>query len=210
MSAPVEAEQYSTVEGREYALRFGMWIFLASEILLFAGLFALYAAYRTMYPREFAHAIEHNTIGYGTFNTYLLITSSFTVALAVWAARRARPHTVTALLLVTAAFGVGFLVIKAVEYAVHIRAGILPGAWYRSSEMPSYGAKMFWTLYYTSTGLHALHVTAGLVVLLWMTVRSVARAYTPERHVWLELGTLYWHLVDIMWIFLWPLLYLTH
>jgi cytochrome c oxidase subunit III len=208
--AELDAEQYSTVEQREHALRFGMWVFLASEITLFAGLFALYAGYRTMYSGEFVHAIERNTIVYGTLNTYLLITSSFTVALTVWAVRHARFRTVTALLLLTAAFGVVFLIIKGIEYAKHVREGIIPGLAYHNAEMPSYGARVFWTLYYVSTGLHALHVTAGVTVLLWMAVRAARRAYTPERHVWLEMGTLYWHLVDIMWIFLWPLLYLTH
>jgi cytochrome c oxidase subunit III len=205
-----EAEQFASVEGREHALRLGMWTFLATEILLFAGIFALYSAYRTMYPHDFSEAIAHNTVAYGTTNTYLLITSSFTVALTIWAARSDRLRWIARLLWVTAGFGVAFLVLKGFEYAEHIREGILPGIWYRSTEMPGYGAHMFWNLYWFATALHALHVTAGICVLLWMSGRARRGAYTEANHVWLEMGTLYWHLVDIVWIFLWPLLYLTH
>lgn len=210
MREPALDEQYSSWERREHALRLGMWVFLASEITLFAGVFTLYSAYRAMYPVEFAEAAHHNTIFFGSANTLILITSSFTVALTIHAAREARYRLLTTLLFVTAAFGVAFLVLKGIEYAKHYHEGLLPGIYYHSAEMPAYGHKMFWTLYWFATGLHALHVTAGLTVLVWMGVRSIDHIYTPEHHTYLEMGTLYWHLVDIMWIFLWPLLYLTH
>src|SRR5262249_3994953 len=131
-------------------------------------------------------------------------------ALTIWAARHARYRFIVALLMLTAALGTTFLVLKGFEYAEHIEAGILPGLWHHAPEMASFGARMFWNLYWLSTGIHAVHVTAGVGVLLWMMARATRRAYTPENHVWLEMGALYWHLVDIMWIFLWPLLYLTH
>ncbi len=204
------SEQFADVEKREHALRFGMWTFLASELMLFAGLFALYAAYRTRFPVEFAAAAGHNAILIGTANTYILITSSFTVALTIWAVRAERFKLVTTLLLVTMAFGFLFLILKSIEYTKHIHEGFMPGAWYSSAELTSHGARMFWTLYWVTTGLHALHVIAGLCVLGWLTLRSRHRAYTADNYVFLEMGTLYWHLVDIVWIFLWPLLYLTH
>lgn len=204
------AEQFDDLAQREHALRLAMWVFLASELLLFAGLFALYSGYRVMYPAEFAESAARNAVYIGTANTLVLITSSLTVALTVHAARTSRFRLLSALLAVTIVLGLLFLVLKGVEYARHYREGLLPGVYYRASAQPSYGARRFWTLYWVTTGLHALHVTAGLAVLTWMLARSLARAYTPAEHVFLELGTLYWHLVDIIWIFLWPLLYLTH
>lgn len=201
-------EQFSTIEKREHALEFGMWAFLGSEALLFAGLFALYAAYRTMYPYDFAAAAQHNKILIGTANTYVLITSSLTVALAVHAARHGYFRRLTAFLALTLGFGFVFLILKAIEYVEHFEEGIYPGRFYRFAELPSYGAKLFYTLYYIITGLHAAHVIAGMTIIAWMCFRSWRRAYTPDNHVYLEMGALYWHLVDVMWIFIWPLLYL--
>jgi cytochrome c oxidase subunit III len=210
MSARVEllAEQFESFEQQDHALRLGMWTFLASELLLFSGLFALYAAYRTMYGADFVAALKHNTIWYGTINTYILLTSSFTVALTVWAVRHGRIRLCAGLLAVTALQGFAFLVVKAIEYHHHIVDGALPGPMYHYAALPTLGANRFFTLYWISTGLHAFHVTAGIGVLLWMLARTLQGRYTRERHTYLEMGTLYWHLVDVIWIFLWPLLYL--
>ncbi len=209
MTAPSLGEQYSGYPRQQQTLRFGMWIFLASESLLFAGLFALYAAYRAMYTADFDEAVRHNTLVYGTVNTYILLSSSFTVALAVWAARRARPRLTVGLLLATAGLGGAFLVLKLLEYAEHWHEGALPGPFYTWSEHPTFGANRFFTLYWLLTGLHALHVSAGLIILLWMAGRAQRRRYTPAHHTTLEMGALYWHLIDVVWIFLWPILYLT-
>ena len=208
MPVPSLAEQYSGYPRQERTLRFGMWVFLASESLLFAGLFALYAAYRSMYLADFDDAVRHNTLVYGTVNTYILLSSSFTVALSVWATRKTRPRLVVLLLLATAALGATFLVLKLLEYREHWREGALPGPFYHWAEHPTFGANRFFTLYWLMTGLHALHVTAGLVILAWLAVRAHRRAYTAAHHTTLEMGTLYWHLIDVVWIFLWPLLYL--
>src|SRR5262249_48642850 len=140
---------------------------------------------------------------------FVLLTSSFTVALSVWAARHGRPRMTTALLLATIALGLVFLVLKMAEYGKHLSDGALPGGFFRLHELPTYGANRFFTMYWVMTGLHAFHVVGGLVVLAWMTWRAANRFYTPEHHVTLEMGTLYWHLVDIIWIFLWPILYLS-
>jgi cytochrome c oxidase subunit 3 len=205
----VLGEQFESLEKQDHALRLGMWTFLASEILLFAGLFALYAAYRTMYGADFEAAIKHNTLAYGTVNTYILLTSSFTVALTIWAIRREKIRLCAFLLGVTAFQGCIFLVLKSLEYLKHYREGALPGLFYHYHELPTFGANRFFTMYWVATGLHALHVTAGIVVLLFMLRSTLKGRYTPERHTWLEMGTLYWHLVDVIWIFLWPLLYLS-
>jgi cytochrome c oxidase subunit 3 len=187
----------------------GMWVFLGSEALLFAGLFALYAAYRAMYGDDFLAALKHNTLWYGTTNTFILLTSSLTVALTIWAARHGRWRWIVGLLLATIAQGLAFLFIKGFEYLRHAREGALPGPWYHMAELPTFGANRFYTLYWVMTSLHALHVTAGILVLAWMCARAWQRAYTVEHHTTLEMGTLYWHLVDLIWIFLWPLLYLS-
>jgi cytochrome c oxidase subunit 3 len=208
VQAPRLGEQYADFPQQDYSLKFGMWVFLGSETLLFGGLFALYAAYRDMYGQDFVDAIRHNTLAYGTANMYVLLTSSFTVALAVWAARLGRPRRTVGLLIATIALGMVFMVLKGFEYAKHVRERALPGGYFHYAELPTFGANRFFTLYWTMTGLHALHVAAGLVVLSWLTLRAMRHFYTPAHHATLEMGTLYWHLVDVMWIFLWPILYL--
>lgn len=210
MSARRLGEQFENLEKQDHAARLGMWVFLASEILLFAALFGLYAAYRAMYPVDFASAAGHNNLAIGTINTVILITSSATVALSLWAVRGGLARLASWLLLFSIACGVLFLVLKGVEYNQHFRAGIYPGAAYRSTELPSNGAKLFFNLYYLITGLHAVHVTAGLVVLIWLAEGTLRGRFGADNHLRFELGTLYWHLVDIVWIFVWPLLYLLH
>jgi cytochrome c oxidase subunit 3 len=208
MVAPRLHEQFEDLEKQGHAARLGMWTFLASEMLLFAGLFALYATYRAVYRADFHAAAGEMSLLLGTANTYVLITSSLSVALAVWAARAGRPGLVVAMLGVTILFGLAFLVLKGVEYSAHFARGIYPGQAYASLELPQSGAKIFFTLYYFMTGLHALHVIAGLGVLVWCLRRALRAAFTAEHHTGLELGAMYWHLVDLIWIFLWPLLYL--
>lgn len=185
-----------------------MWVFLGSELLLFSGLVTLFAAYRVQYPGEFRAAAEHANVLLGTINTYVLLTSSLTVALAIHAARHGcgRGRVVT-FLAITIALGITFDVLKAIEYAGHLADGIAPGPAYSNAEVPAHGAVLYVTLYYLLTGLHALHVTAGWVVLAWLAVR-VLRGRASHSHIALELGGLYWHLVDVVWIVLWPLIYL--
>jgi cytochrome c oxidase subunit 3 len=207
--APVLGEQYADLEGQERTLEFGMWIFLASELMLFAGLFAVYAFYRTMYLAEFKDAIRENTFAYGTANMYVLLTSSLFAALAVWAARTDRRVLVGLALLLTAVLGIAFLAIKGVEYGVHVAEGSLPGPYYHHEALPTFGANRFYTLYWGMTGFHALHVTAGVGVVSFMTVQAFRGRYTARHHTGLEMGALYWHLVDLIWIFLWPILYLS-
>jgi cytochrome c oxidase subunit 3 len=200
--------QYESLERQHATARLGMWVFLASESLLFAGLFALYAAYRFEYPVEFHRASTHANLVIGTVNTYILLTSSLTVALAIHAARHDQRRRTVALLGATIVFGLAFDVLKVVEYAGHLAEGIAPGTYYTFGELPAHGVVLYVTLYYLLTGLHALHVTGGIVVLVWLAVRAHRGAFGARSYLALELGGLYWHLVDLVWIFLWPLLYL--
>jgi cytochrome c oxidase subunit III len=205
----IVGDQYDTLDRQERTLELGMWIFLATEILLFAALFALYAAYRSMYLPDFKAGIEHNTLVEGTVNMYVLLTSSLLAALSVSAIRAARPRAASLLLGGTAVLGVAFLLIKLYEYSRHWQEGSLPGRYYHDAELPTFGANRFFTLYWVMTGVHALHVTAGVVIIVWMAARAWRGAYTQAAHARLVMGTLYWHLVDVIWIFLWPLLYLS-
>jgi cytochrome c oxidase subunit 3 len=200
--------QYDTLARQHATARLGMWIFLASESLLFAALFALYAAYRFVYPAEFHAAAAHANVLLGTINTYLLLTSSLTVALAIHATKLGNRGRALILLATTIGFGVAFEVLKGVEYAGHLADGIAPGGYYTFAGLPAHGAVLYFTLYYLMTGLHALHVLGGLCALAWLWVRLYRGRITPTSYLSLELGGLYWHLVDLVWIFLWPLIYL--
>lgn len=195
-------------EKQQHAGRLGMWLFLTSELLLFGALFGLYVAYRTVYGAEFMEAAHHNEVAIGTINTLVLITSSFTVAWSIHAIRLGRRTTTLACLLATVGLGVLFLVLKGFEYSHHFQEGILPGLHYRFAELPGDGAKLFFTLYYFMTGLHALHVVGGLTALSVVAVMVWQRKVRHDYYIHLENSGLYWHLVDVIWIFLWPLLYL--
>jgi cytochrome c oxidase subunit III len=205
----VELEDaYAELETRDGAMRLGMWVFLGSETLLFAGLFGLYVGYRGMYQPAFAQATAYNEEWIGSVNTFVLIVSSFFAAWAVHMMRARRPRASLWSLVLVIALGFVFLGLKSFEYAHHLHDGIAPGRHYSFALLPERGARIFFTLYYFMTGLHALHVIAGLTVMAWLISRIRREKATPEHHVELELGALYWHLVDIVWIVLWPLLYL--
>ena len=144
----------------------------------------------------------------GTLNTVVLISSSFCVAWAGHAVRAGRSRVALRMLAITLGCGLLFLGIKAIEYHAHIAEGILPGAHYRFHALDGPGVRMFFTLYYLMTGLHALHVIAGMLALGWAGSRLWRDQIDPERPVALDNAGLYWHLVDVIWIYLWPLLYL--
>ena len=200
--------QYDSLARQHATARLGMWVFLASESLLFAALFALYAAYRFIYPSEFHAAAAHANVLLGTINTYILLTSSLTVALAIHETKHGRRDRALILLALTIALGVAFEVCKLVEYGLHLREGIAPGGYYAYAALPAHGAVLYFTLYYLMTGLHALHVLGGLCALAWLWARLYRGKIGADSYLALELGGLYWHLVDLVWIFLWPLLYL--
>jgi cytochrome c oxidase subunit III len=203
-------DHFQDLERQAHAARLGMWVFLASEILLFAGLFALYASYRAHFPVAFGWAVEHNIRALGTLNTAVLICSSYAVASSVHAMRKGNGRLASLLLGFALLCGVGFLVIKGIEYTGHFREGLFPGghgAFF--DENPATGLKVFYTLYFLMTGLHGVHVLVGMGVLGWLLVKIRRGTLAPPFTHPLELGAVYWHLVDIVWIFLWPIFYLT-
>ena len=185
----------------------GMWLFLFTEVLLFSGLFLVYAVYRQMHGHDFHEAaLELNRV-LGVTNTFVLLTSSLTMVLSVGALQRARPALARRWLLATFGLACAFLVIKYFEWSAKYHHGIFPGDPHLQ-ELP-HGEDLFFNLYFMMTGLHGLHVVIGMVVMavIWFRIRS--GAVDAEHHGALEYTGLYWHLVDLIWIFLLPLFYLT-
>ena len=193
---------------QEHAARLGMWLFLATEVLLFTALFTAYSLYRYLFPETFHAASKYIETSIGLVNTVVLITSSLTVALALHAVRQEKGKRAAALLAVTLAFGGVFMVLKGFEYHHHFVTGQLPGRYYSFPELSAPGAAMFFTVYFLMTGLHGLHVLVGMGVLAWLAGRAWRGDFSAAYHTPVELGGLYWHLVDLIWIFLFPLLYL--
>ena len=200
---------FATMEQQAHAARLGMWIFLASEMLLFAGLFALFVTYREQFPSAFSEGVSSGTKVLGSINTGVLLASSYLVACGVHQVRAGRLAGAVGLVLATIALGGVFLAIKFIEYAKHFHEGIFPGG---SGEYfvlhPAPGLPVFWTLYFFMTGLHALHVTAGMIVLSTTLFGMRSGHITADAPQRMEVAALYWHLVDTIWIFLWPLFYL--
>jgi cytochrome c oxidase subunit III len=202
------AHHYDDIETQNHAVRLGMWMFLGTEVLLFAGLFLGYTVYRWLYPGAFQEGSSHLDLMMGGINTVVLITSSLTVALGYHAIKQGQTKKCVALLAFTIACAAAFLVIKAFEYQHKFHDGLLPGKWFSNTEFQSPGGNIFFTVYFLTTGLHAFHVIVGMSLLAWLLVRVRQGKYGPAYNVPVELGGLYWHLVDLIWIFLFPLLYL--
>jgi cytochrome c oxidase subunit 3 len=184
----------------EFTGPMGMWVFIASEVLFFGGLLVAYTYGRSHFPDGFAAASHETHVVIGTVNTALLLTSSACVALAVASTRRA-----SLLLAAACALGLAFLALKGIEYTKEWHEHLVPGASFRLRDTP--GAQLFFVLYFLTTGLHAVHLTIGIAVLAafaWGTHRG--RTWARPPHV--EVAGLYWHFVDVVWIFLYPLIYL--
>lgn len=192
---------------RDFAgAKLGMWLFLFSELLLFGGLFLLYSVYLARYPHEFAAAGREMHLGFGTANTVILITSSLMAAMAVTAIQRNQRRTVLVLLGGTILCATLFLFNKYLEWSAEIGHGIYPNS-PRLAAGPV-GESIFFSLYYLTVGLHGLHVLVGGTLLAAVAVRVERRTIHAGDYVLLENGALYWHLVDLIWIFIFPLYYL--
>jgi cytochrome c oxidase subunit III len=186
--------------------RLGMWLFILSELLLFGGMFILYSAYRYKNPVDFHHASRELEVILGTFNTILLLTSSLSMAASVSAIQRGQRKLSMVLLMATMALGLLFLVNKGFEWGAKIEHGIYPNS--PTLLARAKGEILFFGLYYVMTGLHGLHVLVGVCVLCGMLMLISKDKINQMRFVPLENAGLYWHLVDIIWIFLYPLFYL--
>jgi cytochrome c oxidase subunit 3 len=204
---PHRAEHFPTYDAQKAAARLGMWLFLGTEVLLFAGLFVLYACYRWLYPQAFSAGSHELSLTAGTLNTVVLIVSSFFVAMSLHFGSKDARWAAIFCLGIALLLGLGFLGVKAWEWSEHFREGALPDRWYAGGKQIE-GLSLFFTLYFLMTGLHAVHVIAGMAALTWAASKVYRRQVSSEHDTPLELCAMYWHLVDIVWIFLYPLLYL--
>jgi cytochrome c oxidase subunit 3 len=202
------AHHFPDMKTQEHAARMGMWLFLSTEILLFAVLFTAYAVYRFLFPVGFEEASKLAHVSMGATNTVVLITSSLTAALAIHYARQGENRKVVGLLAITIGFGALFMVLKGYEYYHHYLDGQLPGKLYHYAAVQGPGVSMYFTVYFLMTGLHGLHVLIGMTLLGWVAMRAARGEFGPGYSTPVELSGLYWHLVDLIWIFLFPLLYL--
>ncbi|MBI4264515.1 MAG: cytochrome c oxidase subunit 3 family protein [Acidobacteria bacterium] len=205
---PALQHHFETLEQQQEAATLGMWAFLVTEVMFFGGLLMAYLLYRVWYPQAWAEGSLDLDIVLGGVNTVVLIASSLTMALAVRSAQVGAQRPTFHWLLVTMALGTTFLVIKVFEYAHKFELNHVPGANFVYEGPHARQVEIFFSLYFALTGLHALHMIVGvslLSVIAWMAWR---RRFSPEWYTPVEMSGLYWHFVDIVWIFLFPLLYL--
>ena len=197
-------EPWPNIERQREGVTFGIWLFIASEILFFGGLFLGYTLYRNIYPDAFKIAAQETEVFFGTLNTAILMTSSLTMAVASRGATRGFRRMTLWCLAVTVTLGCTFLVCKGFEYRDDIVNGLVPGPHFR---LQPPATQIFWGFYWVMTGIHAIHVTAGIGVVSTIALQLYRRRIPLETTA-IEAVALYWHLVDVIWIFLLPLLYL--
>lgn len=199
---------FGDLDQQRESANLGMWVFLVTEIMFFGGMFTGYLVYRIAYPAAFRHGSEHMLFMAGTVNTVLLISASLFVALAVHAAQEGHRKQLVAFLLIAMFLGICFLAIKGYEYHDHWVEHKVPGPTFRYDGPDPRHVEMFFVLYFFMTGFHALHMLIGVGAVAIIAYFAWRGRYTPEYHnPVINLG-LYWHFVDIIWIFLYPLLYL--
>lgn len=203
---------FDDLEQQHEATSLGMWAFLATEILIFGGIFTGYTVYRARYPADFAIASQHLNIVIAAVNTVVLLTSSLTMALSVRAVQTDQRRKLLICMTLTAVLGTMFLALKAVEYYDDYEKHLVPGMAFQNADWPSdeiaAHVKLFLMFYYIMTGLHAIHLIIGIGVLAVMTELARRKWFSPDYYSPIENWGLYWHFVDIVWIFLLPLLYL--
>jgi len=202
------AHQFEDYEQQQESATLGMWIFLATEILFFGGMFLGYTVYRTMYHEAFGEASRRLGIVLGTINTGVLLCSSLTMAMSVHEVRLGNRKTAAWLLIATMALGAGFLGIKFYEYHQKYEEHLIPGPSFIWDGQDAKHAPLFFLFYFIMTGMHAVHMIIGIVMLAILLVLTLRGKINSVYYSPVELGGLYWHFVDIVWVFLFPLLYL--
>ena len=202
------AHQFDSYEQQRSAASLGMWVFIAQEVMFFGGLFLAYAVYRWLYPGGFMAGSRHLDVVLGTVNTAVLLGSSLSMALAVRGVQTGRSKAAAVLLIVTMVLGAIFLGIKFDEYHHKFTERLVPGPLFQATGPDARGMQLFFSLYFAMTGLHALHMIIGILVLAGLVIPTWRGRFTPENFNFVENTGLYWHFVDVVWIFLFPLLYL--
>ncbi len=204
------AHHFEDMHQQRETATLGMWAFLATEVLFFGGLFISYLVYRSANPEMFAVASQKLNVLLGAINTFVLLGSSLTMALGVHAAQEGKKSETVRFMVFTLLLGIVFLGIKSFEYSHKFHEGLFPGPAFQFEGPYAQSAQIYFTLYFAMTGIHALHMIIGMVILGIMIVHASRGRYTAEYYQPVEIFGLYWHFVDIVWIFLYPLLYLIH
>ncbi len=205
--------QFATLDQQHRTATLGMWVFLATEIMVFGAIFGAFLSYRAIYPVEFDAVSSRLNVGIGGINTIVLLTSSLTMALSVYAIQVGRMRMLYWCLSLTAVLGASFLAIKGIEYYSDYRERLMPLVAFDPPEWTAQQldpgrVQLFLTFYYFMTLLHALHLTIGIALIIVLIIGVAKNAITPVRYIRVEVIGLYWHFVDVVWIFLLPLLYL--
>lgn len=199
---------FAEMEQQFDAAKIGMWLFLVTEVLLFGGLFVGYGIMHAKHPEAFMAAHHHLNRNLGALNTIVLLLSSFTMVLGVWAAQTGQRRKVIVFLTITLLLAGCFLVVKYFEYSHKFHEGLLPGKFYSHEGDTVPGQFMFFSFYFMMTGLHGIHVLIGMIAIGWILYRAVRGHFTPHYYGPVDLVGLYWHLVDMIWIYVFPLMYL--
>jgi cytochrome c oxidase subunit III len=202
------AHQFDDIEQQHESASIGMWIFLSTEVMFFGGMFLGYAVYRSMYHTAYADASRHLDVLLGGINTGILLCSSLTMALAVHAAQLGGRRTVVIFILATIVLASVFLGIKTSEYYHKYEEHLIPGRHFEFSGPNANHAQVFFSFYFVMTGMHALHMVVGIGIMLVMIMLILRGRFSSEYYSPIEMTGLYWHFVDIVWVFLFPLLYL--
>jgi cytochrome c oxidase subunit III len=214
---PHHQHHFATMEQQFDTSKIGMWLFLATEVLLFGGLFAGFGLMQARYPQEFIEAHEHLQRPLGAVNTVVLLISSFTMVMGVLSAQRGDKKKVVFFLVLTILCACIFLGVKYFEYSHKFEEHLLPPRWYHAqptdtvhdaSGAISHGYGTFFAFYFMMTGLHAIHIIVGIILLSWIAVRANRGEFSKAYYTPVDLVGLYWHLVDLIWIYLFPLFYL--
>lgn len=205
---PAVEEQYDDAVQQREAATLGMWLFLSTEIMFFGVLFASYTICRLLYPAGFAEASRHTDMLLGTIETAVLLTSSSLIAIALRSLELGQRRACAWLMFGTAALGASFLVMHGFEYHSEYTEHLIPGLDFHQPGPHARAVELFFCLYYFITGFHSLHVLVGVVLIATLAVRVARGAFGRGRRNALELAALYWHLVDIVWVFVYPLIYL--
>lgn len=210
------AHHFDTPAQQFDAAKIGMWAFLVQELLFFSGIFVAYGIFRSWYPEMFSAASHQLNRVMGAGNTIVLLFSSLTAALAVRAAQLGQKRNTSTFILITIACAITFLVVKYFEYHHKFDAGLLPGQYFHPNhhhlvpgtpELPA-NSHIFYSLYFMATGIHGVHVAVGIGVFIWIWRRNERGDFSKDYYTGVDLTALYWHLVDLVWIYLFPLLYL--
>ncbi len=207
---PPVSHHFEDLEQQEESEKLGMWAFLITEVMFFGALFTAYTVYRSLYPEAFMLASSHLDWKLGGFNTLVLIVSSLTMAMSIRAAQTNKRNLMLVNIVLTALLGATFLVVKYFEYKSKYDLHLMPGPTFDVAAFEPWGpqARIFFSIYFAMTGLHAFHMVVGLVLMGWVFVKAKQGHFTPQRYIGIEISGLYWHFVDLVWIFLFPMLYL--